>query len=239
MSQVGSDMDLEDIDFLLLLPLPRDNGFKFNYLPTQPKLVDYTRGVERERTCISCTGEKQDAVVSLVERASVPSKALTFSTPVSGDSQTSHEYRLVGNRYGPDNFRADGAFGGSYELKYTPLTGVYTQSLDSFRVNTREIIQPAYPRTGVLEQNRVLTAGHLGSQGPSLIPTLTVTYTTAPYTRDKVNEPLQIFHPLIGVYDHNNTQVVDHTGSQGPFCTPISSVSKGRHKCLQPRNPSP
>ena len=47
MSQV-SDMDLEDRDFLLLSPLPRDNGFNFNYLPTQPTIVDYTRGVERE-----------------------------------------------------------------------------------------------------------------------------------------------------------------------------------------------
>ena len=94
MSQVGPDMDLEDRDFLLLSPLPRDNGFNFSYLPTQPTLVDYTRGVERENTCTISTGEKQDATVSPVERTSVPSKAETFSTPVSGDSQTSHEPRL-------------------------------------------------------------------------------------------------------------------------------------------------
>ena len=243
MSQVGSDMDLEDRDFLLLSPLPRDNGFNFNYLPTQPTLVDYTRGVERENTCIISTGEKQDATVSPVERTSVPSKAVTFSTPVSGDSQTSHEHRLVRHTYGTDSFRADGAFGGSYELKYTLLTGASTQSLDRFRVNTREITQPVYPSTGDLEQNRVLTADHLGSQGPSLIPTLAVTYTTAPCSRDKVNEPLQISNPLIGVYDHNRTQVVDHTGSQGPVCTPISSVGNTQASYVRgdisAYNPSP
>ena len=81
----------------------------------------------------------------------MPSKAVSSSTPVSGDSQTSHEHRLVGIRYGTDSFRADGAFGGSYELKNTPLTGASTQSLDSFRVNTREITQPVNSSTGVLE----------------------------------------------------------------------------------------